>query len=104
MEGKYLVRPEDKIFSTNSYGTVNPAHEDNKSTSLECSVSKSSGNEKSSKLCSCSVGERCECGKPQRKVLMEPWARYKSITLAVGLSIFGVWLVVIAIVASQGKL
>ncbi|CAL1291631.1 unnamed protein product [Larinioides sclopetarius] len=104
MEGKYLVTPEDKIFSSNSYGTVNPVHEDNKSISLECDVTKSSCNEKSSKLCSCSGGQSCDCGKPQRKVLMEPWARYKSITLAVGLSIFGVWLVVIAIVASQGKL
>ncbi|XP_055929888.1 uncharacterized protein LOC129960464 isoform X1 [Argiope bruennichi] len=104
MEGKYLVASDDKTFSTNSYGTVNPAHEDSKSMSLECKANKSSGNEKSSKLCSCSMGQSCECGKPKRKVLLEPWARYKSITLAVGLSIFGVWLVVIAIIANQGKL
>ncbi|XP_055929890.1 uncharacterized protein LOC129960464 isoform X3 [Argiope bruennichi] len=90
------------VYKNGSY--VNPAHEDSKSMSLECKANKSSGNEKSSKLCSCSMGQSCECGKPKRKVLLEPWARYKSITLAVGLSIFGVWLVVIAIIANQGKL
>ncbi|GIY46111.1 uncharacterized protein CDAR_293091 [Caerostris darwini] len=118
MEGKYLVLSEDEI----NYGTVNPCCDSNKTSSLDTKLpfeqqspkSRSSKNQsvndqlsfekQSMDVCSCSPAQPCECGRRKKKVLLEPWARYKTISLAIGLSLFGVWMIVIAIVAKQGRL
>ncbi|GFS47625.1 uncharacterized protein NPIL_495201 [Nephila pilipes] len=103
MEGKYLVNSKESDLPGNVpiYGTVNPSFVDGKSVGDESSLSVK---EKSLTPCSCPSSQNCGCGSGKKKVLFEPWAKYKTITMAVGLSLFGIWIILIAIVAKQGKL
>ncbi|GFQ98847.1 uncharacterized protein TNCT_721931 [Trichonephila clavata] len=86
MEGKYLVESKEITGNVSAYGTVNPTFE-----SVEVKE----------KYLSSSAP--CPSSRNQ-KVFFEPWARYKTITMAVGLSLFGIWVIGIAVVAKEGKL
>lgn len=57
------------------------------------------------KSCECPAEKDCsEIDCAQKKIQFEPWARYKTITMAVGLSVFGIWIILIAVIAKLGKL
>ncbi|GFY40558.1 uncharacterized protein TNIN_427961 [Trichonephila inaurata madagascariensis] len=99
MEGKYLVESKEITGNVSAYGTVNPSFE-----SVDHGSSVKEKHLSGSAPCSCPSSRNCDCSLGNKKVFFEPWARYKTITMAVGLSLFGIWVIGIAIVAKQGKL
>ncbi|PRD22165.1 UNVERIFIED_CONTAM: hypothetical protein NCL1_49843 [Trichonephila clavipes] len=87
MEGKYLVQSKEITGNVSAYGTVNPSFDHGSSVKEK------------------HLSAPCACPSSRnKKVFFEPWARYKTITMAIGLSLFGIWVIGFAIGAKKGKL
>lgn len=111
MEGKCLVNTKDsQSIQTADYGAVNPLCEE--ANEKECAAKNIKRIETSfetqvrekSRSCSCvvDIGE-CDCGK-KKKIQLEPWAKHKTVAMVAGLSLFGIWMIIIAVVGQSGNL
>lgn len=111
METKYLVNPEETPEVPNSaYGAVNSCFEEPKDCAFNALQMESSFEAQVSAVprdrsCSCTiqVGE-CDCGVRKASVQLEPWAKYKTMVMAVGLALFGIWVIIISVVGGRGQL
>ncbi|KAG8193362.1 hypothetical protein JTE90_022990 [Oedothorax gibbosus] len=116
MEGKYLVATKENSASNlSAYGAVSKSYEDCiKGICADHNV-KFVNNENTEQITASSppTDESCVC-PPQTdcsevdcaptKIILEPWSRYKTIVMGIGLTVFGIWMIIIAVIAKYGKL